>query len=115
MSGRGTAAAASVAPARARTRFTPRAAILAVLVVGLLFYLLVPLKEYMAQRARVQDLTSQVQTLERQNGDLERRVSQLRDPAYLERLARACLGMVKPGEIPFIIVPKGGSAPPASC
>jgi cell division protein FtsB len=113
MSGAG--AGAAVASGRPRTRFTPRAAVLAVIVVGLLFYLLVPLKTYMAQRSRLQDLTHQMQTLEQQNAALEAKVKQLKDPAYLERLARECLGMVKPGEIPFLIVPKGGAPPPRAC
>ena len=106
---------AAVAASRTRTRFTPRAAILAVIVIGLLFYLLVPLKEYMAQRSRLQNLTHQMQTLETQNAGLEDKVAQLQDPAYLERLARECLGMVKAGEIPFLIVPKGGAPPSRSC
>jgi cell division protein FtsB len=106
---------AAVAAGRSRTRFTPRAAILTVIVIGLMFYLLVPLKEYMAQRSRLQNLTHQMQTLESQNAGLEAKVVRLQDPAYLEQLARECLGMVKPGEIPFLIVPKGGAPPPRSC
>jgi cell division protein FtsB len=34
----------------------------------------------------------------------------MRDPAYVERFARECLGMIKPGEIPFVVVPKHGKA-----
>ena len=38
-----------------------------------------------------------------------------RSDAFLERLARQCLGMVKPGEIAFVVVPKEGApAPPPS-
>ena len=34
----------------------------------------------------------------------------------LERIARECLGMVKPGEIAFVVVPKGGhTATPSDC
>ena len=103
------------AVSRSRIRFTPRAAILAVIVVGLLFYLLVPLKTYLVQRSRLDRMSHQVQLLEQQNSKLESQVRMLRDPAYLERLARQCLGMVKPGEIPFIVVPKGGSPAPPGC
>ena len=106
---------ATAQAARSRTRFTPRGAVLVVIVIGLLFYLLVPLKTYMAQRSRLGQLTHQMEVLQRQNADLERKVQQLKDPAYLEQLARQCLAMVKPGEISFIIVPKGGSPPPPTC
>ena len=110
MSARATAMAA-----RSRVRFTPRAAILAVLIVALLFYLLVPLRIYMEQRSRLNHLSNQVEQLQRQNANLESRIARFKDPDYLEVLARDCLGMVKPGEIPFLIVPKGGTPPPARC
>jgi cell division protein FtsB len=103
------------AATRTRPRFTARAAILAVIVVALLFYLVVPLKAFMAQRSRLGRLDHQMELLQRQNTDLERRVAQLRDPSYLERYARECLGMVKPGEISFVVVPKGGAPAPANC
>ena len=103
------------AATRARPRFTARAAILAVIVVALLFYLVVPLKAFMAQRSRLGRLDHQMELLQRQNADLERRVALLRDPSYLERYARECLGMVKPSEISFVVVPKGGAPAPATC
>jgi cell division protein FtsB len=79
--------------------------------------LVVPLREYLAQRARVAELSARVDVLSRANTRLQQRVVQLRDPAYLERLARECLGMVKPGEIAFVTVPKEGgrSAPGHRC
>jgi cell division protein FtsL len=107
--------AARAEGARPRTRFTARAAVLAVVVVALLFYLVVPLKSYMAQRSRLQRLEHQEQVLEQQNAVLQARVAELHDPAYLERIARQCLGMVRPGEIAFVVVPKGGTATPPSC
>jgi cell division protein FtsB len=106
---------AAAVPARSRLRFTPRAAVLAVLVVALLFYLLVPLRTYMQQRSRLNQLSNQVELLQRQNAQLETRIDRYKDPGYLESLARDCLGMVKPGEIPFLIVPKGGTPPPPRC
>ena len=107
--------AARAEEARPRTRFTARAAILAVVVVGLLFYLVVPLKSYLAQRSRLHRLEHQEQVLEHQNAVLQAQVAQLHDPGYLERIARQCLGMVRPGEIAFVVVPKGGTPSPPSC
>jgi cell division protein FtsB len=112
----GAAGAAGAAVERSRTRITPRAAILALVVFVLLLYLVVPLKTFMAQRARLSHLEGQEQVLEQQNAALRRQVTRLHNPAYLERVARECLGMVKSGEIAFVVAPQGGTpAPPADC
>jgi cell division protein FtsL len=107
--------AGTSAARRPRLRITPRAAILAVIVVALLISMVVPFRAYLAQRSRLAELERQTQQLEQQNARLQRRVEQLHDPAYLEQIARECLGMVRPGEIPFVVVPKGGAAAPAPC
>jgi cell division protein FtsB len=79
--------------------------------------LVVPFREYVEQRSRVSELAARVDALSKANARLEERIIQLRDPAYLERLARECLGMVKPGEIAFVTVPKKGgrSGPGRPC
>jgi cell division protein FtsB len=100
---------------RPRTRFTPRAAVLAVVLTALLFYLIVPLRTYVEQRNRLSQLGRQTQVLEQQNRRLLREIAQLNDPDYLERIARECLGMVRPGEIGFVVVPKNGTAQPPVC
>ena len=109
------AAGAARAAPRPRIRFTPRAAILALVVVALLFYLFIPLKTYMHQRSAIDRLSTQMEQLQRQNSQLETQVRKLNDPSYLEQRARECLGMVRPGEISFIVVPKGGSPAPPNC
>ena len=100
---------------RHRIQFTPRGAILALVVVALLFYLVVPLRTYITQRDRLRQLEHQSQILQRQNADLQAQVRRLNDPAYVEQIARQCLGMVKQGEIPFIVVPRSGPAQPPAC
>ena len=100
---------------RPRLKFTARAVILAVIVTGLLFYLLVPLRTYVAQRNRLGDLERQTQILEQHNRVLQGRIAQLNDPVYVEKLARECLGMIRPGEIAFVVVPKEGPPQPPSC
>jgi cell division protein FtsB len=52
--------------------------------------------------------------VEQQNEVLNARIFQLKDPAYLERLARECLGMVAPGETAFVMVPEQGPPPAAT-
>lgn len=98
-----------------RSRVTPRAAVLAAVLVALLVYLAVPLRAYVAQRAELSRLRAQRIELERQNAALQRRVRTLNDPAYLEDVARECLGMVRPGEIAFVVIPKGGRPVPPTC
>ncbi len=100
---------------RPRVRITPRAAILTIVLTALLLYLVVPLRAYLAQRDRLEQLTRRTQALEQGNGELRREIERLEDPRYLERLARECLGMVRPGEIAFVVVPASGRTAPADC
>ena len=109
------AAVSARAGMRRGTRFTPRAVMLALVVTALLLYLAVPIRAYVAQRQRLDQLQRQTQFLEQQNGKLEQQVKQLHDPAYIERVARECLGMVKKGEIGFIVVPRNGPPQPVDC
>jgi cell division protein FtsB len=104
---RGRPRAARTVPRRG-PRLTGRAAGLLAVVLVLAMGLVVPLREYAEQRAQVVALAARVDALNRANARLERRVIQLQDPVYLEQLARKCLGMVKPGEIAFVTVPKSG-------
>jgi cell division protein FtsB len=100
---------------RRRIRLTPRAAILAILVTALLLYLVVPLRAYMAQRDRLEQLEHQTEVLSQQNAELSRQIDRLNDPAYIERLARECLQMTRPGEISFVVVPAAGHPVPPAC
>ncbi len=74
-----------------------------------------PLRNLLDQRTAMADLQRQAQQLERRNDALNRQITQLNDPAYLRRLARECLGMVFPGEIPFRTIPKQGAPTPPHC
>ena len=61
------------------------------------------------QKAELARLERQSAALTRENQRLAARAEQLRDHAFLERLARQCLGMVKPGETAFVVVPEEGA------
>jgi cell division protein FtsB len=95
---------------RRRARPTPRAALLAVVVIALLFAATVPFRTYLSQRTQLVHLEHQAQVLQRQNLMLDKQIQLLHDPRYLERLARTCLGMVRPGEIHFAVTGKGVSS-----
>ena len=103
------------APARARLRLTPRAAVLIGIVLLLATATVVPLRQYLAQQARMDALERRVDALQEKRLRLQREVERLHDPEYLEELARKCLGMVRPGEISFVTVPEGGKPRPARC
>lgn len=105
----------AVGQASAHPRLTRRAAGLAAVVLLLALSLIFPLRQYLAQRGEMQELQRQIHRLEQEREVLESKVDLLRDPEYLERIARECLGMVKPGEIAFIAVPEDGAPPPQSC
>jgi cell division protein FtsB len=74
-----------------------------------------PLRGYLGQRSQLAELRRQASVLERQNATLQTKIDELSDPTYLDRVARECLGMVKPGETAFVIVPKHGSPKPPDC
>jgi cell division protein FtsB len=101
---------------RRRHRLTARATILCTLVIGVLVLSVAPAQLYFEQRAELARLERQAAALERTNETLASRAEQLRDHVFLERLARQCLGMVKPGEVAFVVVPtEGAPAPPPEC
>ena len=107
--------ARGVAARRSRVRLTARTWILAVVVTVLLISAVFPLRTYLSERTQVARLARQMQVIDAKNLELHGRIKHLHDRGYLERLARECLGMVLPGEVSFVVVPKGGGPKPASC
>jgi cell division protein FtsB len=71
-------------------------AVLSMMVVG-------PLQSYTAAAERVRDLEATRTDLHQRVAELQIRRSRLSDPEELELLARQRLGLVKPGEIPYIV------------
>jgi len=96
-------------------RLTPRASILGFVVFVAAIFAVAPARAYLEQRAQRNQLADQVSQLQQQNADLQQQLDRLHDPAELERLARECLGMVDPGQIAFVPVPRGKAPVPPSC
>jgi cell division protein FtsB len=71
-------------------------AVLSMLVVG-------PLQSYTAAAERVRDLEMARAELQQRVGDLQMREGRLHDPEEVELLARRKLGLVRPGEIPYVV------------
>ena len=78
--------------------------LLALLVLGVMV-VSGPLRSYLDQRDRVDLLERQLTVLDDANGDLSQRAEDLRDPTYQELLARERYGYVRPGEVPYVVVP----------
>jgi cell division protein FtsB len=117
-----TARATATSPAEARgknhtggVRLTPRAAVLLVSVLIVTMCAIAPMRAYLVQRRVLHQLEQKAGDLEATNAGLERHVQQLNDPATLQRLARECLGMVEPGRIAFVVIPKGRAPKPPDC
>jgi cell division protein FtsB len=86
-----------------------------VVVLLLLALAVAPLRALIDQREHLSQLEQQAETLESRNALLEERIDRFNDPVYLEQLARECLGMVRPGETAFVMVPVRGAPPTPRC
>jgi cell division protein FtsB len=96
-------------------RVTARAAGLLFVSIIVLTFAISPFRSNLLQRSQLADLRGQILHLDAENAQLRRQAAQLQDPGYLERLSRQCVGMVKPGEIAFVLVPERGAPTPPSC
>jgi cell division protein FtsB len=108
-----TAATPQAAGKRRRSRLSLRGALLLVVVMLLLLAAVAPLRNLLDQRAELLQMQRQTVQLEAKDAALQARVNQLSDPAYIQQLARQCLGMVMPGQIAFVTIPKHGAPIPA--
>ena len=60
---------------------------------------------------QVAELEHQRRVLLEENRRLREEIRRLHDPAYVERLAREQLGLVRPGEIAVVLVPEPAPSP----
>ncbi|MDQ3029578.1 MAG: cell division protein FtsL [Actinomycetota bacterium] len=79
-----------------------------VLIAVLAIMLVAPARSLTAAADRADDLSAQRSLLTERADELERRRQQLRDPEEIELLAREQLGMVRPGEIPYVVTSPQG-------
>ncbi len=105
-----------IRPARKTSlRMSGRAVALLILACAVMMLGVAPIRGYLGERGQLSDLRDQATQLEAANAKLQTHIDQLSDPTYLERLARECLGMVKPGETAFVIVQRHGTPTPPDC
>ncbi len=80
---------------------------LAVMLVGL-----VPFKQILNQRSAVTDAEDRLTALVNANEHLESEIAALETPVEIEGRAREDFGLVRPGEVAYIVVPVEPEAEP---
>jgi len=94
----------AVAPPVPRPRFTPRAAILALVICSIALSLAYPVREYIAQRRQIDQLLDRRGQIGVRMKNLEREQRRLNHPVYIERLARDRLHMCLPTQMCYEII-----------
>ncbi|MDQ1715176.1 MAG: hypothetical protein QOG52_2366 [Frankiaceae bacterium] len=113
--GPGTLASVTTAPPRPGKRaFTGRAAILAVVLLGLLLTVAYPVQEYLRQRADLAALHAQRDSVLADVQSLQSESARWDDPAFVKQQAKERLYFVAPGEKTFVIIGAPEQAVPAS-
>src|SRR3954463_9110550 len=82
---------------------TRRAAVLALVVCALALTVVVPLRNYVAQRQELAAVTAQQRSLTTEVDELTQERARLSDPEEIAAQARSRLGYVRPGEVPYVI------------
>jgi cell division protein FtsB len=90
---------------RLLTSDVPLFALLLAAIAGAALLLTEPFENYLDGRARVALLEQQAAALEAQNLQLEQRLEDLEDPLNIELLAREQQGLIRPGEVPYVLIP----------
>ncbi|MBL1066208.1 septum formation initiator family protein [Streptomyces sp. 7-21] len=93
-----------------RSRLTGRAALLALVVCGLVVALAYPLRQYVSQRADIADQRSELERAREEVRELRDLKARWQDPAFVERQARERLHYVRPGETAYIVPGAGSGA-----
>lgn len=98
--------------ARRRPTFFGPGLVVFLLVLGLLAAMAIePTMELMQQNDRIARMKSELRTIDETNERLERRIERLDDPDFLEQKAREQIGLVRPDETTYLVVPPGRDRP----
>jgi cell division protein FtsB len=68
-----------------------------------------PTRQLMEQRERIAGMAQELGKVERSNRKLEARIRRLRDPDFIEQRAREQVGLVRPGEVTYVVMPPSRS------
>jgi cell division protein FtsB len=64
-----------------------------------------PTRQLIEQRERIAGMAQELGKVERSNRRLEARIRRLRDPDFIEQRAREQVGLVRPGEVTYVVMP----------
>ena len=93
---------------------TRRAVVLALVVCALALTVVVPLRNYVAQRQELAAVTAQQQALSAEVDQLTQERARLADPEDVAAQARSRLGYVRPGEVPYVVQLPSTATDPAA-
>ncbi len=80
--------------------------VVAVLILGVIGAMAIePTRQLIDQRRRISAMTSDVQKIETMNEALQTRIDRLKDPDFIEQRAREQVGLILPGETPWVVMP----------
>ena len=72
---------------------------------GLLFLFILPGRTWLQQRSAMSAAEHRLQVLNAENRALTKKAQQLQNAAYVEQIARAQYGLIRPGEQAYGILP----------
>lgn len=76
------------------------------LLLGLLVAMLIePTRQLLTQKDRIATMEAEYEEVESVNRTLKKRIGLLQDPDHIEQRAREQVGLVQPGEIPYVVMP----------
>lgn len=87
-----------------RTYLNGRAILLVILFLVLIFSTAIPFKNYLDQRARINELQSVQDSNQARIDELQNQVERWKDPAYVKAQARNRLHYVMPNEVGYIVL-----------
>ncbi len=99
-------------PKHLKARF--RTGVLGLVVAALALTGVAPARQAFAQREQVAEVQAKVLALQDRNEELTSRLNRLSDIAYMEKLAREQLGVVRPGETSYVVVPAPAPVKPVA-
>lgn len=84
-------------------------AVVALLLVGLVAAMAVePTRRLLEQKDRISTTVEELRGVRRANSALRAHIARLKDPDFIEQQARAQLGLVRPGEVAYVVtLPRG--------
>ena len=85
----------------------PRGAVIVTLIIVLVMSALYPIRQYITQKSNVRALVAEQGELSARIAEQRHQQGLLLSDDEIERIARENLGMVRPGEVSFAILPDG--------